>query len=52
LKEFIPQALKKLNQGGLMYVLLISDNLPFLKWLDAEGVKWEVLIKREVTGEK
>ena len=41
-----------MNEDGSVYILLISDNLPFLKWLDLEGLKWIVVLKREVTGEK
>lgn len=48
----MPQALDHLNPQGCIYILLISDNMPFLPFLDTFAVTWEVLLKREVTGEK
>jgi len=34
-----------------MYILLISDNIPFLDELDKLNLSWEVLLKRSVPGE-
>lgn len=54
LLDFLPQALAHLSERGCIYILLISDNCPFLSYLDGFTVcalKWTVLLKREVPGE-
>lgn len=51
LLEFLPQAIKHLSQAGSIYILLISDNLPFLSELDKLGLLWQVILKRSVPGE-
>lgn len=51
LLDFVPQALSHLADSGSIYILLISDNLPFLDELDKLNLKWEVILKRSVPGE-
>ena len=53
--DFMKQLKTHLSSNGIAYILLISDNTPFLKHLDesySSSYAWEVLLKREVTGEK
>jgi len=49
--DFLPQAIQHLQDSGSIYILLISDNMPFLNELDRMNLSWEVIIKRSVPGE-
>jgi hypothetical protein len=51
LLDFLPQALQHLSKAGSIYILLISDNMPFLTELDKMGLHWETILKRSVPGE-
>jgi hypothetical protein len=45
---------ENLAPNGVVYILLISDNIPFLRYLDEDYSSlytWSVILKRSVTGE-
>ena len=45
--KFLPQALERLEPDGCIYILLISDNTPFLAHLDTfPQLKWSVIVKK------
>lgn len=47
LVKFLPQAIQKLEPKGCIYILLISDNTPFLTHLDTFAqLKWSVIVKK------
>lgn len=52
LLRFIPEISTKLEPDGVLYLLLIDDNIPILNTIDEHNLKWTVLLKREVIGER
>ena len=51
LTEMLPSFEKMLSSAGVMYLLLISDNLRVINLLEQMGFRWTVVMKREVLGE-
>ena len=55
LEDFLPQARDRLSETGVIYLLLIDQNVPLLPMLKERfgfTSGYEVLLKREVTGER
>ena len=54
--KFLPQAKKLLSPTGVIYLLLIEENLPLLPMLGKEEIRmsWTVMVKNELMrgGEK
>lgn len=54
LLDFLPQVKTLLTPGkGLFYLLLIDDNIKVLERMEREfQMEWQVILKREVIGER
>ena len=52
LLRFLPAAIERLSPDGLIYLLLIAENIPLLAVIDKMKLQWTVILKREVIGER
>ena len=51
LLKFLPQAFEYLSDHGVMYILLIDENIPALTDLE-DKFNWSVVVKKTTMGER
>ena len=52
LRQFLAQLPQYMQKTGLVYILLISENLPILNELDASPFNWTTIVKKTIHGER